>query len=162
MNQLIIKLSTFILLIFLHKYYVSSTLIDFNHDSGTYQVSLKIFHDDLEKELGFNSNKLDYSNYEKTNLLITNYLKDNFKIYSNTIDFELDYLGFERKNDLLIYYIEVYNNDSKSFIVENKILFNSFKNQKNAFLNDPKSQKIGFWPFSGLRSVGLTSYCIMW
>ena len=124
MNQLIIKLSTFILLIFLHKYYVSSTLIDFNHDSGTYQVSLKIFHDDLEKELGFNSNKLDYSNYEKTNLLITNYLKDNFKIYSNTIDFELDYLGFERKNDLLIYYIEVYNNDSKSFIVENKILFN--------------------------------------
>ena len=24
----------------------------------------------------------------------------------------------------------------------------SFKNQKNAFLNDPKSQKRGFWPFS--------------
>ena len=88
MNQLIIKLSTVLILIFLHKYYVSSTLIDFNEESGTYQVSLKIFHDDLEKELGFNSNKLDYSNYEKTNLLITNYLKDNFKIYSNTIDFE--------------------------------------------------------------------------
>ena len=144
MNQLIIKLSTFILLIFIHKYYVSSTLIDFNHDLGTYQVSLKIFHDDLEKELGFNSNKLDYSNYEKTNLLITNYLKDNFKIYSNTIDFELDYLGFERKNDLLIYYIEVYNNDSKSFIVENKILFNSFKNQKNIILFRSNNYKKSF------------------
>ena len=32
----------------------------------------------------------------------------------------------------------------------------SFKKQKNAFLNDPKSQKWGFWPFSELRSVGLT------
>ena len=26
----------------------------------------------------------------------------------------------------------------------------SFKNHKNAFLNDPKSQKWGFWPFSGV------------
>ena len=30
----------------------------------------------------------------------------------------------------------------------------SFKCHKNAFLNDPKSQNRGFWPFSGLRSVG--------
>ena len=38
----------------------------------------------------------------------------------------------------------------------------SFKCHKNAFLNDPKSQKRGFWPFSGLWSVGSTWYCIMW
>ena len=31
-----------------------------------------------------------------------------------------------------------------------------FKSVKNAFLNDPKCQKGGFWPFSGLRSFGLT------
>ena len=29
----------------------------------------------------------------------------------------------------------------------------SFKNQKNAFLNDPNSQKRGFGPFSGVWSV---------
>ena len=29
----------------------------------------------------------------------------------------------------------------------------SFRNQKNAFMNDPKSQKGGFWPFSGVQSV---------
>ena len=28
----------------------------------------------------------------------------------------------------------------------------SFRNYKIAFLNDPKSQKRGFWPFSGLWS----------
>ena len=32
----------------------------------------------------------------------------------------------------------------------------SFKNQKNAFLNDPKSQNRGFWPFSGVWSVVAT------
>ena len=32
----------------------------------------------------------------------------------------------------------------------------SFKNHKNAFLNDPKSQNRGFWPFSGVWSVVAT------
>ena len=32
----------------------------------------------------------------------------------------------------------------------------SFKNQKNAFLNDPKSQKRGFWSFSAVRTAGAT------
>ena len=27
----------------------------------------------------------------------------------------------------------------------------SIKSDKNAFLNDPKCQKVGFWPFFGLR-----------
>ena len=38
----------------------------------------------------------------------------------------------------------------------------SFKNHKNTFLNDPKTQKRGFWPFSGVWSVGSTWYCILW
>ena len=38
----------------------------------------------------------------------------------------------------------------------------SFRNPQNAFLNDPKCQKGRFWPFSWLRSVGLTWYCILW
>ena len=38
----------------------------------------------------------------------------------------------------------------------------SFKSHKNAFLNDPKSKKRGFWPFSWVWSVGSTWYCISW
>ena len=38
----------------------------------------------------------------------------------------------------------------------------SFKDHKNAFLNDPKGQKRGFWPFYWVWSVGSTWYCIMW
>ena len=36
----------------------------------------------------------------------------------------------------------------------------SFKHVTNAFLNDPECQKEGFLPFFGLRSFGLTRYCI--
>ena len=38
----------------------------------------------------------------------------------------------------------------------------SFKDHKNAFLNDPKSQKRCFRPFSGVWSVGSTWYRILW
>ena len=135
MNQLIIKLITILIFVFSHKYYVSSTLIDYSEKSGTYQISLKIFHDDLEKDLGFEMNKLDYDDYDQTNSIIKEYLINNFKIYSNETELELDFLGYERKNDLVIYYIEVFNAKKiKSLIVENKILFQSFRNQKNIIL----------------------------
>ena len=135
MNQLIIKLITILIFVFSHKYYVSSTLIDYSDKSGTYQVSLKIFHDDLEKDLGFEMNELDYDDYEKTNSFIKEYLFNNFKIYSNESELKVDFLGFERKNDLVIYYIEIFNAENvKSLIVENKILFQSFRNQKNIIL----------------------------
>ena len=135
MNQLIIKLITIFIFVFSHKYYVSSTLIDYSDKSGTYQVSLKIFHDDLEKDLGFEMNELDYDDYEKTNSFIKEYLFNNFKIYSNESELKVDFLGFERKNDLVIYYIEIFNAEKvKSLIIENKILFQSFRNQKNIIL----------------------------
>ena len=63
MNPLITKYLTFLLLLTIHKYYVSSTLIDYSTNTETHQLSLKIFHDDLEKDLGFDTNELDYSEY---------------------------------------------------------------------------------------------------
>ena len=38
----------------------------------------------------------------------------------------------------------------------------SFKNEKNAFLNDPSSQKWDFWPFSWVWWLRLTRWCIFW
>ena len=61
MNPSITKYLTFLLLLTIHKYYVSSTLIDYSTNTETHQVSLKIFNDDLEKDLGFVTNELDYS-----------------------------------------------------------------------------------------------------
>ena len=88
---------------------------------------------------------MDYSDYANTNLIIKNYLKNYLKIYSEEGELQLDYLGFERKNDLVIYYVEIYNPMKlKSFIVENKILFDSFKNQKNIILYRNNNYKKSF------------------
>ena len=145
MNPLISKYISFLFIVLIHKYYVSSTLIDYSSDSKTHQMSLKIFHDDLEKELGFEANELDYDDYKNTNLILENYFKKSIRIYSNEDQLELDYLGYERKNDLLIYYIEIHNNIKiKSLIIENKILFNSFKNQKNIILYRKNNYKKSF------------------
>ena len=38
----------------------------------------------------------------------------------------------------------------------------SFKDHKDAFMNDPKGQKRGFRPFSGVWSVRSSWYCILW
>ena len=38
----------------------------------------------------------------------------------------------------------------------------SFNNHKSVFLNDPKIQNRGLRPFSGVWSVLLTWYCILW
>ena len=38
----------------------------------------------------------------------------------------------------------------------------SFKNHRNAFFNNSKSKKRGFWPFSWVWSVGSTWYGILW
>ena len=43
-------------------------------------------------------NELDYDDYEQTNSIIKKYLINNFKIYSNETELELDFLGYERKN----------------------------------------------------------------
>ena len=49
MNQLVIKfLSLAIFTIISHKNYVSTTLIDFDLKTKSFEITLKVFYDDLE------------------------------------------------------------------------------------------------------------------
>ena len=54
--------------------------------------------------------------------------------------------------DLILHIVLVLNVYQRSAMLPG--LEGSFKDHKNAFLNDPKSQKRGFWSFSEVRSVG--------
>ena len=60
MNQLIIKFFYILLFVVIHKYYVSTTLIDFDLKSQTFEITLKVFYDDLEKDLELDSVVVDY------------------------------------------------------------------------------------------------------
>ena len=62
--------------------------------------------------------------------------------------------------DLILHIVKVLNVFQLSAILPGHV--GSFKGHKNAFLNDPKSQKRCFWPFSWVWSVGSTWYYILW
>ena len=64
------------------------------------------------------------------------------------------YLGFGQSGGLHIAYSD--STRCRQQFGYNIAHAGSFKSCKNAFLNDPKCQKGGFWPFFGLRSFGST------
>ena len=55
--------------------------------------------------------------------------------------------------DLILHIVLVLNVFQLSAMLP--ALEGSFEKHKNGFLNDPKSQKRSFWPFSGVLSTGL-------
>ena len=82
MNPLIINFFTLLFLLFFpHKYYVSTTLIDFDNKTQSFEITLKVFYDDLEKDLKLDSKKVDYiKDYDYLNEIYKPYLNQNFQI----------------------------------------------------------------------------------
>ena len=66
----------------------------------------------------------------------------------------VNFSSLEGRMDFILHILIVLNG-LKSLAMISLMLDHS-KISKNAFLNDPKSQKGGFWPFSRVWSVGLT------
>jgi len=136
MNQLIIKFFYLLLFVVIHKYYVSTTLIDFDLKSQTFEITLKVFYDDLEKDLELDSAVVDYDkDYNYLNKIFKKYLIENFIIEIENERIILEYLGYEKKRDQINFYMNM-NNDlkNKSINIQNSVLFNSFPDQKNIIL----------------------------
>ncbi|MEC7877153.1 MAG: DUF6702 family protein [Bacteroidota bacterium] len=136
MNQLIIKFFYILLFVVIHKYYVSTTLIDFDLKSQTFEITLKVFYDDLEKDLGLDSNVVDYEkDYNYLNKIFKKYLSKNFIIEIENQRIILEYLGYEKKRDQINFYMNLDNDfKNKSINIQNSVLFNSFPDQKNIIL----------------------------
>ena len=137
MNPLIINFFTlFFLFIIPHKYYVSTTLMDFDNKTKSFEITLKVFYDDLEMDLKLDSKEIDYiEDYDYLNEIYKLYLHQNFQISSNNKVVLVNYLGFEKKQDQINFYMEI-NSDllGQSIEIQNSILYNSFPNQKNIIL----------------------------
>jgi len=136
MNQLIIKFFYILLFVVIHKYYVSTTLIDFDLKSQTFEITLKVFYDDLEKDLELDSAVVDYEkDYNYLNKIFKKYLSENFIIEIENQRIILEYLGYEKKRDQINFYMNLDNDlKNKSINIQNSVLFNSFPDQKNIIL----------------------------
>lgn len=136
MNQLIIKFFYVLLFVVVHKYYVSTTLIDLDLKSQTFEITLKVFYDDLEKDLELDSAVVDYEkDYNYLNKIFKKYLSENFIIEIENERIILEYLGYEKKRDQINFYMNMDNDlKNKSINIQNSVLFNSFPDQKNIIL----------------------------
>lgn len=145
MNQLIIKFSSILFLSFVaHKYYVSTTLIDVDEKSNYFEITIKTFYDDLETELKLSD--IDYEiQYDQINKLYEDYLLAKFILKSNGNEIKYEYLGFEKRNDQINLYLQVeFSTIVNELSIQNKILYDSYSNQKNIVLYRHKNSRKSF------------------
>jgi hypothetical protein len=136
-----IKIGFIILLIPLlafvsHKYYISSTKIEFKKESETVQITMHFFIDDLQETINSTYNKnieLALPNESKLiDSLIINYISKKFEVDLNGINRDFLYIGKEYKIDEIYLYLEMKNIEAiKSIEVKNNMLMETFPDQQN-------------------------------
>jgi len=119
-----------------HPFYVSVTEIVHNKTTGTVQVSIRIFFDDLEKALEKkykkNVNILKPANRKEVDDLMTAYIKEHLKISVNGKALDLKYQGYEIEEDAAWCYFETSKVKMvKQLDIANDILFEQHSAQSN-------------------------------
>jgi len=112
------------------------TEIIHNENTKTLEISVRIFTDDLEKELAKDCNcKVDLSKNElhsSMEIMIKNYLKKALKIKKDEKLLDIQFLGFEKEEESTWSFLEVkLQPDANRLEITNKILFQTQPRQSN-------------------------------
>ena len=118
-----------------HKFYLSTTEIEYKKDIKTFQIITQLFIDDLELLLQQQEKSLrlfpDSNAKHSDSLLIIN-LKKEFQLIINGEPQEISYIGKEYKNDIVVCYLELYLDEIPSTIeIKNSMFFDLFDSQQN-------------------------------
>lgn len=119
-----------------HKFYVSVTEIEYNEKAESLQIISRLFIDDLEDLLQTRYDKsirLGKSNEStEANDYIKKYLTKKMEVQLDGKVVELNYLGKEYEDDMLILYMEIPKVISfKKIGLKNALLTDMFSEQKN-------------------------------
>lgn len=129
----------------LHNFHVSIAEVDYNTSSKSFEVSLKVFTDDLEKALGrkYQLGRVYLNKSKKYNEYIAKYIKANFYILnSKKQKIKMSFLGKELENDVIWIYFEFpYKSSPKSLKLHNSVLVELFSDQTNMVNTNYKGQK---------------------
>jgi|GEM_PF-844255 len=122
-----------IMWIILHPFHVGLTDIEFNPKTETYQVSIKLFTDDLEKGLeDFSGMSLDLVDSElsaESDSVLSKYVDRHFQIRS-TSKIDLQYIGSEKDYDVTWIYLESNKKEAATEInVSNELLMSVYSDQ---------------------------------
>ncbi len=130
-----------------HKFYVSTTTIEYVKEKDAIQIISKMFVEDLEVILQERYDPSVVLDPKKETEIDLNYLRkyvfQKFKIKINDKQVQLNYIGKEYDIDIVNMYFEIENiSVLKSIEIENKILFDKFPEQQNIIhLITPESRK---------------------
>ena len=140
-NKLIRLVSALLILFscsawFMHEFYVSITEIRYNNSTERFEISMRIFPDDLDRALlerpGIHTQLATELEHIKADSLLMSYLLEDFNLTVNGKDLELNYLGKEPESDAIWCYLESAQiSDPEKLTVRSVLLTEYFPDQVN-------------------------------
>ena len=113
-----------------HKFYVTTTSLRFVESNNSFQITSRLFIEDIESILVKSSNtelKLAPDSDESVvDSLLTNYFEDNLIFTSVENEFKINFLGKEYKDDTMVCYLL-----DENINIQNTLLFDFSEEQKN-------------------------------
>lgn len=133
---------TFLLLIFwlsssfapIHQYHVSVTQMKYDKPSKSFEISIRVFTDDLEKGLSEDNNKRIFTikNNDQNNPFVEHYVRKYFALTSTSKKAEIQYVGKEEEADATWIYLEIpFSDNPDGWKLQNSILMETFDDQVN-------------------------------
>lgn len=119
-----------------HPYHVGSVEINYNAKSKTFEITARLYLDDLENALNTKYQKTLHFGEEKSNAGLNEALKDYFgeyfKLKNNNKALKVNYLGYEEDKEAVNIYLES-DTTEKPIKVETAVslLYNLFDDQMN-------------------------------
>lgn len=140
MKQQLILGSLVLLILFgfvsAHRYYVSVTEIAYSEQETALQITSRIFIDDLQslvQERYDKSAVLSATNESaKIDEYLNTYFQEKIKIQVDGKTRQIDFLGKEYENDMILCYLEIRSiKNPRIFEIQNRVLMDLFEAQQN-------------------------------
>ena len=133
----------------LHAFHTSLTEMRYNAKSKGFEVSLRVFTDDLEKVLSHDNQnkKIVIENNDNNDALVEQYLKKHFMLVNAKNQLKtIQYVGKEKEGDATWIYLEIPLNEAVAGLkLKNDVLIDMYDDQTNivnVFVQDDKKSFI--------------------
>ena len=119
-----------------HPLHVSTCEIIHNGKNRTLEITMKMFADDVESALNATCNG-DFSvdemiNEPATKQRLGSYLNENFSVWLDHTEVDVQYLGAEIDVDVLWCFLEIYNVDQLRHVhISNTVMLDLYRDQVN-------------------------------
>ena len=118
-----------------HDFHTSLTEMRYNAKAKNFEISLRVFTDDLEKVLSANNQnrKFTLENNDKNDPLVEAYVRKHFVVTNpKNQKLNINYIGREKEGEATWIYLELPVNESiKGSKIQNDVLIDMFDDQTN-------------------------------